>query len=81
MHDLVEPAHRGIAMAVYMALNNILGFALGPLAVGFASDLTGDLRLGMLISPAAGLAGASILHIGARHVEVGRARALERAAG
>jgi len=81
VHDLVEPAHRGIAMAVYMALNNIFGFALGPLAIGLASDLTGDLRAAMLLSPAAGLAGAAILRAGARHVESDRARALARAAG
>jgi MFS family permease len=79
VHDCVEPRHRGIAVAVYMALINILGFALGPLAVGAVSDLTGDLRVAMLLCPAAGLVGAAILHAGSRHVEADRARALARA--
>jgi len=81
VHDCVEPRHRGIAVAVYLALLNILGFALGPLAVGAASDWTGDLRLGMLLCPVAGLLGAAILRVGARHIEADRARALARAAG
>jgi len=81
VHDCVEPRHRGTAVAVYLALINILGFALGPLAVGAASDLSGDLRQAMLLCPLAGLAGAAILRVGARHVDADRARALARAAG
>jgi MFS family permease len=79
VHDVVEPRHRGIAMAVYFAFINILGFAMGPLAVGLLSDASHDLRIGMLLCPAAGILGAIILRMGARHLEGDRALALARA--
>jgi MFS family permease len=38
IHDVVEPALRGTAMALYFFAMYLLGGALGPLATGFASD-------------------------------------------
>lgn len=75
VHDLVEPRHRGIAIAIYFFFINILGFALGPFVIGVISDSVGDLRLAMLVCPAMGLLGAVILRIGARHMEADHERA------
>ncbi|MFQ5458121.1 MAG: spinster family MFS transporter [Myxococcota bacterium] len=80
VHDLVEPRHRGIAIAIYFFFINILGFALGPLLVGVLSDGVDDLRRAMLICPAMGLLGAIILRFGTRHLEADRNRALALAA-
>lgn len=38
IHDVVEPALRGTAMALYFFAMYLLGGALGPLATGFVSD-------------------------------------------
>jgi MFS family permease len=81
VHDLAEPRHRGVAIAAYFFFINILGFALGPVTVGMVSDLSGNLRMAMLICPVVGLAGAVILRIGASHLAADRARALTHAAG
>ncbi len=81
VHDVVEPRHRGIAIAVYFFFINILGFALGPFIVGLVSDYAGELRSAMLICPAMGLLGSLTLQFGARHIEADRDRALAHAAG
>ncbi len=38
LHDVVEPALRGTAMALYFFAMYVLGASLGPLATGMASD-------------------------------------------
>jgi predicted MFS family arabinose efflux permease len=81
VHDLVEPRHRGIAIAVYFFFINILGFALGPLCVGMLSDYLNDLRMAIILCPIVGLLGAVILRIGARHIAADSARAQAYAAG
>jgi len=80
VHDLVEPRHRGIAIAIYFFFINILGFALGPLTVGLVSDLAGELRTAMMLCPAMGILGGITIRLGTRHIEADRARALAHAA-
>ena len=38
LQDVVEPALRGTAMALYFLAMYVLGASLGPLATGMASD-------------------------------------------
>jgi MFS family permease len=49
--DLVEPADRGVAMALLLLLQTGIGFSLGPLTVGAISDHTGSLMSGLLVLP------------------------------
>jgi len=46
--DLVAPRIRGAAHAVLVAGSSVIGLGLGPYLVGLVSDLTGDLRTGIL---------------------------------
>ncbi|WP_408590673.1 MFS transporter [Novosphingobium sp.] len=48
LYDQVLPRLRGITASLYLLAMTILGMGIGPYAVGFISDLTGDLRTGML---------------------------------
>lgn len=38
IQDIVEPAHRGMAMAIYFCAMYLLGAVLGPVATGWTSD-------------------------------------------
>ena len=53
LHDVVEPALRGTAMALYFFAMYVLGASFGPLATGMFSDF--------FTRRAAAAAGASIL--------------------
>ena len=75
-----EPAHRATANALMLMISALTGVGLGPLAVGFASDLLHDqfgaesLRWALALSTVA-FVGASILFLvtaratGGRHIE------------
>ena len=58
--DLVLPRMRGRAAAVYILTVTLLGLAFGPFTVGLVSDLTGELRNG-LMAALSGNVGAAIL--------------------
>jgi MFS family permease len=51
--DLVDAGDRGKAMAILLLAQTGLGFSLGPLVVGWVSDSTGSLLLGLAAPPAA----------------------------
>lgn len=60
VQDLVLPNMRGLAFAVLTLGPNVLGLGLGPYVVGMMSDVTGDLRISILmmlgtVPPALGL--------------------------
>ncbi len=46
--DMVLPRMRGAATAAFFLGTNLIGLAIGPYMVGLVSDVTGDLRMGML---------------------------------
>jgi len=54
LHDVVEPAFRGTAMAIYFFAMYVLGASFGPLATGMVSDFFTHRA-----ATAAGLAGAA----------------------
>ncbi|MGB1884019.1 MAG: spinster family MFS transporter [Gammaproteobacteria bacterium] len=58
--DLVLPRMRGRATAVYILTVTLLGLAFGPFTVGLVSDLTGELRTG-LMAALSGNVGAAVL--------------------
>jgi MFS family permease len=47
IHQVTRPELRATALAVYLFIAHILGNAIAPPLVGWLSDQTGDLRLGM----------------------------------
>lgn len=67
--DLVLPRMRGSATAVYILALTLLGQALGPFTVGLVSDLTGDLRNGLLVAICANLGAAALIVLAARYLE------------
>jgi MFS family permease len=75
VQDLVPPRMRGTVSAAYLLVVTFVGLALGPYTVGRLSVATGDLRLALVISLAAGLVGVVLLALAARRVEADHARA------
>jgi MFS family permease len=70
---------RGSAAAAYLLLVTFIGLALGPYTVGRLSVALGDLRAAMLCALAAGVVGAVLLLLAARHVAHDEATRVERA--
>jgi len=66
--DLTEPQDRGVAMALLLLFQTGIGFSLGPTVVGWISDLTGSLMLGLLAMPTAYLAVTAMGLLAMRHV-------------
>lgn len=60
LQNVIMPSLRGSAASVNLTFGRLVGWAVGPLAVGFVSDLLGrDIRLSLLLLvPAAFLVGA-----------------------
>ncbi len=79
VQDLVLPRMRGSAIAVFVLTVTLIGLALGPFTVGFVSDRSGDLRLGLLAALMANLAAAAFLLLAARTLAADEASMLERA--
>jgi MFS family permease len=69
VQDLVPPRMRGTVSAAYLLVVTFVGLALGPYTVGRLSEATGDLRLALVISLAAGLLGVVLLTLAARRIE------------
>jgi MFS family permease len=69
VQDLVPARMRGTVSAAYLLVVTFVGLALGPYTVGRLSQATGDLRLALVISLAAGLVGVVLLVLAARRVE------------
>lgn len=65
VQDLVLPRMRGSATAVYILSVTLIGLALGPFTVGFVSDLTGDLRIGLATALCANILAALLLGLAA----------------
>jgi hypothetical protein len=53
---------------VYILTVTLLGLALGPFTVGLVSDLSGELRIGLIAALIANLSAAGMLAIAARHL-------------
>lgn len=68
--DLVPPRLRALAAAMQILASNIIGLGLGPYAVGFISDVTGDLRLAILLLLAASPLIAVLLIYAAKKMRV-----------
>jgi MFS family permease len=68
IQDLVPPRMRGTVSAAYLLVVTFIGLALGPYTVGRLSEATGDLRLALIVSLAAGLGGVALLALAARYV-------------
>ena len=65
---------RGTVSAAYLLVITFIGLALGPYTVGRLSEATGDLRLALIVSLAAGFAGVVLLALAARYVRVDAAK-------
>ena len=77
--DLVLPRMRGRAAAAYILTVTLLGLALGPFTVGFVSDLTGELRFGLIAALVGNLGAAVLVGLAARHLERDEKSVIERA--
>jgi predicted MFS family arabinose efflux permease len=51
IHQVTRPRLRATAMAVYLLVVHTLGNATAPAVIGWLSDQSGDLRLGMIVAP------------------------------
>lgn len=77
--DLVLPRMRGSATAVYILSITLLGQALGPFTVGLVSDLTGDLRNGLVVALCANFFAAALIALAARYLVDDERSLLDRA--
>jgi len=68
IHQVTRPELRATAMGLCLFLIHILGNAPAPALVGRLSDLTGDLRLGLVVALFPALLGAAIGLWGTRFV-------------
>ena len=74
-HSLVPNRMRALSSAIVYLVLNLIGLGLGPVTVGFISDLlapargTESLRYAIMVTvPAAAFLGALFLMLGARHI-------------
>jgi MFS family permease len=77
--DLVLPRMRGSATAVYILSLTLIGQALGPFTVGLISDLTGDLRNGLVVALCANFLAAALIVSAACYLVEDERSLLERA--
>jgi sugar phosphate permease len=68
IHQVVRPGLWSTAAAVYLLIIHVLGYATAPALVGWISDRTGDLRVGMLTLLLTALAGGLVGLWGTRFV-------------
>lgn len=78
IHQVTLPTRRATAMALYLLLAHILGNAVAPALIGWVSDQTGDLRLGMAAILALAFLGALIGFWGSRFVATDTRRMAEQ---
>jgi predicted MFS family arabinose efflux permease len=68
VHQVTHPSVRATAVALYLLIIHVLGYALAPAVVGWLSDRVGDLRLGMSLTAVASLLGGLLGLWGTRFV-------------
>lgn len=72
VHDLAGPHLRGLAIGIFFSTVNIFAYGIGSPAIGKVSDLLGvttapeQMRLSLLVCPAACVLGALLLWMGSR---------------
>lgn len=69
VHAIAPPALRGLGIASYYLVVNLVGYGVAPLVVGTISDVS-DLRTALLVCPAACLAAAALLWRASRMQDV-----------
>ena len=77
--DLVMPRNRGSAAALYILAITLLGQALGPFTVGLISDLTGELRNGLVVALFVNVVAAALIALAPRYLQEDERTLLERA--
>jgi predicted MFS family arabinose efflux permease len=78
IHQVTRPELRATAMGLGLFFVHILGNAPGPALVGWLSDQTGDLRIGLAASLVAALLAALVAFWGTRFVRRDTVRVVER---
>jgi predicted MFS family arabinose efflux permease len=68
VHQVTRPQLRATAMGLYLLVVHLLGNAVAPVLIGWLSDQTGDLRLGLAAALLLALLGALIGLWGTRFV-------------
>ncbi len=74
VHDLAGPHLRGLAIGIFFSSVNLMAYGIGSPLIGKASDLlgvatdAGQMRLSLLICPAACVLGAALLWMGSRRL-------------
>jgi predicted MFS family arabinose efflux permease len=68
IHQVTRPELRATALALYLLVVHILGNAVAPALIGWLSDQTGDLRLGIAVALTLALVGALVGFWGTRFV-------------
>lgn len=68
IHQVTQPRLRATAVAVYLLVVHIFGNATAPAVVGWLSDQSGDLRLGMVVAPLMALLSSALGLWGTRFV-------------
>jgi len=77
--DLVLPRMRGSATALYILALTLLGQAIGPFTVGLISDLTGELRNGLVAALLVNIGAAILIALASRYLQEDERTLRERA--
>jgi hypothetical protein len=68
LHQVVSPRLRATAMAAYLLVVHTMGNATAPTVIGWLSDRTNDLRLGLSAAPVMAVASGLVALWGSRFV-------------
>jgi len=73
VHDIAGPHLRGLAIGIFFSTVNLIAYGIGSPLIGKISDVVGEMRLALLVCPAACLLGALLLWLGGRALSGDRA--------
>lgn len=68
IQDMTSPLMRASSFGTYLLLGHLIGNLPAPIIIGWLSDLTGSLRLGLVLAPGVAFIGGLLFLVGASQI-------------